>query len=57
MAQSLDGLIVQIAVNDFHFFGIKTVNIHTEPVILGGDTDALIFKIFDRMIGAVMAEL
>ena len=56
MAQTLDGLVVQIFVDHFHFVRVQAFHIHAKAVILRCDADRMVLKIFDRMIGAVMAE-
>ena len=42
--------------NDLYLIRIKAFDIHTKAMVLAGDRDAVSLKIFDRMIGPVMAE-
>ena len=56
VAQSFDGLIIKILMDHFNLRGIQALHINTEPMVLRRDADAVVLKIFDRMIGAVMAE-
>ena len=56
MAQSFNGMIIQIGVNDLDLAGVEAFGIDAESVILRGDPDAALFLILDGMIGAVMAE-
>ena len=53
---AFDALIIQIHMNDLYLVGIKAFDIHTKTMVLACDRDAVYLKIFDRMIGPVMAE-
>ena len=56
VAQSLNSIIVKIKMSYFNIVFIKTVHIHTKAVILRCDSDCICDEIFDRMVGAAMAE-
>ena len=56
MAQSFDGLVVEVDAVDFDF-GRKCRGINGKTVVLGGDLDAAGFQILHRLIGPAMAEL
>src|SRR3989344_7349594 len=56
MAQALAGMVIEIGVDHFGFGGVQTFCVHAKTMVLRRDTDALSFKVLDRMIGAVMAE-
>ena len=53
---ALDALIIQIHMNDLNLVGIKAFGIHTKAMVLACDRNVVSLKIFDRMIGPVMAE-
>ena len=42
---------------DFHFSRRQGIDIHAEPVILGGDHDPAALDILDRVVSPVVAEL
>ncbi len=56
MPDALNALVIQIHMDNFHLIAVKAFDIHAKPMVLACDRDAVSLKIFDRMIGPVMAE-
>ena len=42
--------------DDFYLIQVKAFDIHAKTMVLAGDRNTVSLKIFDRMIGPVMAE-
>ena len=56
MAHPFQTLIVQIEVGDLHFACGEAVQVHAEPVILGGDLHLSVGQVFDRLVGTPLAK-
>ena len=52
---ALDTLVIQVDMRHFDF-GRQAVGLHGKAVIVRGDLDVAVAKIFDRLIAAAMAK-
>ena len=56
VAQTLEGLVVQVHVGQLDFIGVDRVGIDGEVVVVGRDLHLAGGVVFDRVVAAVVAE-
>ena len=56
MFKTFQGLVVQVDMGNLNIVLGKTFNVNHKTMVLRGDFHLAGYHIFDRMVGAVMAE-